>query len=127
MLEKLKNAHIPAQELINTLKSIAHLDKYYQQTVRHYLLENHTIIVLNEFDKYFVEAEIFIDRILFRLLLALHDIGKHKAFIEGNKDNQYKNTMIIINSVRQHLPFSEKDIDLCICTLRATNRPVFSK
>lgn len=102
------------KEMINYLKSELNLSTIYQQKVRHYTLENHTLLVMNEFEKYFSKTELPTSKSLFRLMLALHDIGKPKAFNEGNKNNQYQYTVEMINNIRNALPFQTNEIDLII-------------
>jgi hypothetical protein len=102
------------QELIDYLKSISDLKQCYQQKVRHYTIEHHTLLVINEFEKYFAQIELPLNKNLIRLMLALHDIGKPQAFIGGNIGNQYKYTTEKIDSLRNFLPFSSPEIDLCI-------------
>ncbi len=102
------------QGLINCLKQTNNLDSIYQKQVRHYKLEHHTLLVMNQFEKYFSCMDLPISKNLFRLMLALHDIGKPQAFIEGNIKNQYKYTVNIINELRGILPFREDEIDLLV-------------
>ena len=114
MINILNNTIFNPQELIAYLKSKNDLSQVYQQRVRHYTLERHTLLVMSEFEKYFGNVELPIGKELFRLILALHDIGKPQAFEEGDKNNQYKYTVTKINHMRNSLPFSNLDIDLCI-------------
>ena len=101
-------------ELITYLKSLDNLNGLYQLKVRHYTLEQHTLLVMNEFEKHYSKIDIVINKDLFRLMLALHDIGKPRAYLEGNINNQYGYTVEIINRLRSLLPFSKTEIDLCI-------------
>jgi hypothetical protein len=108
-----RNPFIP-EELISYLKNRLNLRHAYQTRIRHYTLEEHTLLVLGVFEKNFGEVTLACERSLFRLILALHDIGKPKAFAEGNKNYQYKYTVEIINNLYESLPFSNEEKRLCI-------------
>jgi hypothetical protein len=114
MQEILQKEPFEPQKLLNELKTSLGLNAIYEQKVRHYILEKHTLLVINEFEKYFSKTELPTSINLFRLMLALHDIGKPKAFNEGNKSNQYQYTVDIINSIRNALPFQANEVDLII-------------
>jgi len=114
MIDILQKSVFNPQELINCLKSMNNLDEVYQQKVRHYTLERHTLLVMNEFERHFSQIDLPTNKNLFRLMLALHDIRKPKAFLEGNKNNQYAHTIEIINGLRISLPFTNLEVDLCI-------------
>ncbi|SFF64077.1 HD domain-containing protein [Thermoflexibacter ruber] len=114
MQEILQKVPFEPQKLLNELKTSLNLSSIYEQKVRHYTLEKHTLLVMNGFEKYFSTTELPISKNLFRLMLALHDIGKPKAFNEGNKNNQYQYTVEMINSIRNNLPFQASEIDLII-------------
>ena len=114
MQEILQKVPFEPQKLLNELKTSLDLSSIYEQKVRHYILEKHTLLVMNEFEKYFSKTELLISKNLFRLMLSLHDIGKLKAFKEGNKNNQYQYTVEMINGFRNVLPFQTNEIDLII-------------
>lgn len=114
MLKELLDPNLSSSDLLLALKSIPLLKENYSKTVRHYVLETHTFFVINEFDKYFHSAKLPITRNLFRLLLALHDIGKPKASEDENISNQYIYTVEIINEIKWMLPFKAEEIELCI-------------
>ena len=118
MLNNLKNPNISNNEIISILKSNEVIKHSYEQKVRHYFLEQHTLLVLNEFSKYFAEQESLpIEKSLLKFLLAVHDIGKPKAFRLGNKENQNIYTIEIINQIRNIVPFTSNEIDTCICII----------
>jgi hypothetical protein len=114
MLESLKNEKLTPMEIVSSLKSIPLLTPFYETKVRHYTLEDHTMLVIGQFDRYFKNTNTVIPKNLFRLLLALHDIGKPKAFLEGNIHNQYKDTIEIVSQIRPQLPYNKESIDLCL-------------
>ena len=117
MLEILKNEKITPIEVISSLKSIPLLRPFYETKVRHYTLEDHTKLVIGQFDKYFINTDTVIPKNLFRLLLALHDIGKPKAFLEGNIHNQHRETIEIVTQIRPQLPYSNEAIDQCLAVI----------
>ena len=71
----------------------------YNSKVRHYILRDHTRLVLNQFDKYFATQFNEPERAFFRFFLLVHDIGKPKAFQQGNKDDQYSHSKEIVNGI----------------------------
>ena len=119
MIEDLKSVDLTGQELLNILKSIDNFKMIYQSQVRHYTLEEHTLLVISEYKKYFSDIELPISNSLFMLVLGLHDIGKPKAFAEGNRSRQHFYTAELINNIRDLLPFSNLEIDLCIALVKA--------
>lgn len=102
------------KDWITFLKGIKGVGSFYAQKVRHYTLEQHTLLVMSEFNRYFSKVDLPINKNLFNLMLALHDIGKPKAFLEGNKAKQHSYTMEIIHEIKNMLPFPEKDIQLIL-------------
>lgn len=72
----------------------------------------HTLNVLNQFKKYFASSfnETNIDT--FRLLLLLHDIGKPIAHKNGNRNNQYAETIDIIAKYQKNLNISDEIFSL---------------
>ncbi|MBS1643497.1 MAG: DUF4433 domain-containing protein, partial [Bacteroidetes bacterium] len=104
-------------EAINILKQNGYFD-IFTQKIRHYTLETHTKLVCNVFERYF--ARNYTESIsleLFRSLLILHDIGKSKAFIDGNKSNQYKHTKQIIKDLWKNLPYTNNDLSIVLALL----------
>lgn len=79
-----------------------------------YSLKEHTLMVLNQFEKYFANKELpgDVDKNLFRVLLVLHDIGKPKAILKGNKHLQHQNTIDILLPVLEKLDFSTKELKI---------------
>ena len=109
-----QNSDLQPKEILDYIKSVGKdLANTYAQKVRHYVLEQHTLLVMGEFEKYFANVPLPINRNLFRFMLALHDIGKPKAMKLGD-NNQYQHTVEIINSLRTLLPFTSSEIDIII-------------
>lgn len=77
-----------------------------------YTIGEHTIMVMRQFERYFSDKQLpnNIDRGIFRLMLALHDVGKAEAIANGNKDDQHKYTVDIIEEIFDALLLSNKDI-----------------
>lgn len=71
----------------------------YNAKVRHYILRDHTNLVLNQFDKYFATQFNEPERAFFKFFLLVHDIGKPRAFQLGNKDDQYTHSIQILNGI----------------------------
>lgn len=110
MLYQLKNPDLSGQELIDVLKSIPVLETEFIKTVRHYKLEHHTLLVLTAFEKYFRFNNLPIDKAFFKLVLALHDIGKPTAFEKGTTSAQYSYTLKLIKATEKHYPFSTEEV-----------------
>lgn len=86
------------------------LSEEYSTKVRHYILRDHTNLVLNQFDKYFATQFNEPERAFFRFFLLVHDIGKPRAFQLGNKDDQYAHSIEIINSIWGEVSNSPYDL-----------------
>ena len=108
----LENGYSKNVKLINRIKNLnGEFEKYYQTQVRHYSLYEHTLKVMNEFDKYFSDwkYEEILSKEKFKDFLAIHDIGKPKAFAEGNKDNQHQYSLNIFNDIKDKLQLTEDE------------------
>lgn len=93
----------------------------YGSRVRHYQIWEHTLNVFNQFEKYFsndFDKHIIED---FRLFLLLHDIGKSIAYKQGNRDNQYNETIRIIRKYKTELNISDDNFGLFEALIRASN------
>lgn len=104
-------------EAVTLLKENGYSDTFSHQ-IRHYKLEEHTVLVCNTFEKFFApnySASISLE--LFRCLLILHDIGKTKAFIEGDKSKQYEHTILIIKNLWNKLPYSNSEMSIILALL----------
>jgi hypothetical protein len=98
-----------AQQRISSLSAVVpELSELYKIKVRHYTIEEHTINVLNQFEKYFSPYFNEININDFRLLLLLHDIGKAIAYKKGNRKEQYIETIDFILRNQKQLNISEK-------------------
>ena len=82
----------------------------YDSKVRHYKLKEHTNIVLNQFDLYFSNYFDDDEKCFFRFFLILHDIGKPTAFKKGDKSNQHKYSIDIVNDIWNTASYSNDDL-----------------
>jgi len=66
-----------------------------------YSIKEHTLMALGQFEKYFASQNFpqYFSRGIFRLFLALHDIGKPDAIAQGDKNLQHKFTVPIIRKI----------------------------
>ena len=104
------------ENYIRVFKKYNEFRKLFETKVRHYILEDHTQLVLNQFHKYFEHKNTIKDwsRDLFnyysddwfKVLLTVHDIGKPKSSVNGNTKRQYEHTLEIIEEISHALPFS---------------------
>ena len=103
------------QQLLNAFKESPYVNSLFNEKVgvkEKYTLEQHTLMVLTQFEKYFAHS--WNSPILginkFRILLALHDIGKPLAIrYEGDKSYQHTYTSKILPIILQSfgLDFNE--------------------
>ncbi|WP_296622588.1 DarT ssDNA thymidine ADP-ribosyltransferase family protein, partial [Marivirga sp.] len=82
----------------------------YDSKVRHYILRDHTNIVLNQFDRYFSNKFNDKERELIRFFLIIHDIGKPQAFNEGNKGLQYDHSIQTVKNIWFKISNSQEDL-----------------
>ncbi len=84
-----------------------------------YTLEQHNIMVLTQFDKYFSHKTLpaGMTTTFLRTFIMLHDIGKPDAVKAGNNKLQHKFTLPIIKSVLQQLNFSDQEILISLVIL----------
>jgi hypothetical protein len=107
------------QKIIDYFKNIGYANDYITQ-VRHYTVEEHTILVSQVFEKYFaLNWKNILSVEVFRVMLILHDIGKARAFVNGNKDEQYKYTNIIINEIKDVIPIQKSEFQILLKLLEA--------
>ena len=85
-----------------------------------YTLREHTVMVLTQFQKYFADKlPEGISRNFFEVVLALHDIGKPQAVIEGHGERQHEYTTNIVRSTLSRLQFSEAEINIATSLIGA--------
>lgn len=108
---------IKVPSLIRVLKCIPDFKKAFESHAGpwdNYSLEEHTVHVLSHFEMYCSKV-IFgrgQNRLWFRLLLALHDIGKPMAIENGDKDRQHVCSRMIINQNKHFLPLTTESLEV---------------
>lgn len=111
----LNQPELDSKALIDELKKSAFLAPLWGKTVvfrENQTLQEHTETVLGLFERYFSNQRRVTDlmpRGLFRLVLALHDIGKPLAIEAGDVNLQHEYTLIILDSFLEYLGYSEQD------------------
>jgi len=100
------------ERVLNICKTVPNFEILYNARVRHYTIKEHTINVLNQFEKYFANSFSEVEIEVFRLFLLLHDIGKPIAYKKGNRDNQYQETIKLISAQKQNLKISSDYFNL---------------
>jgi len=77
-----------------------------------FTLRTHTLAVLKTFERAFAPRPLpgGFNKNLFRLMLALHDIGKPRAIAEGDKNRQHGYTSGMVKRIRPHLPFDDDSL-----------------
>ncbi|HAM35525.1 MAG TPA: hypothetical protein DCP85_06315 [Elusimicrobia bacterium] len=104
--------------LLEELKKDDFLKRQYNKSVgvgEGYTLEQHTLMVLGQFERYFKAAlPGNVDRGFFRLVLALHDIGKPRAVEDGDKSNQHEHTREIMRTYLTGLHFTPSQIRMAV-------------
>jgi O-acetyl-ADP-ribose deacetylase (regulator of RNase III) len=100
------------ERIIKICDSVPELFEFYKAKVRHYTIMEHTINVFNQFETYFSNKFSAFDIEVFRLILLLHDIGKYTAHLNGNRNNQYSETLSIVSKYKQILSLSDNDFKL---------------
>lgn len=108
------------KELIEEIcLKVPHFKELYNARVRHYIIKEHIINVFNEFEKYF--SKDFDSDLLekFRLFLLIHDIGKSLAYIKGNRDNQFNQTVDLIKTNKTELGIEDDTLALFESLLRS--------
>ena len=113
--QALQQKPFSSQFLLDVLKENVQLRRNYSDSVGVWeglSLEKHTLMVLNQFEKYFSDMILpgNFNQKLFRLMLALHDIGKPEALRQGDKWKQHRISTEIIQSLASYLPFSVKEV-----------------
>lgn len=110
-------------ETFNPEKLILLLEKQYPNTYDQgvgvwegYDLKKHTLMVMGQFEKYFDNQELplGVDKNTFRLILALHDIGKPEAIAMGEKHLQHEYTPKYIQLLFKRLGIDEQHTKLAL-------------
>ncbi len=102
-----------SKALLAALRKNAFLDEQYDQLVvkERYTLEQHTLMVLEQFEKYSkLPLPPGIDRAFFRVIIALHDVGKPAAIAEGDPKRQHAHTVKIMKVLLPRLGYGAADV-----------------
>lgn len=85
-----------------------------------YTIGQHTFMVMRQFERYFANLELpgSLDPNLFRLILALHDVGKPEAIARGDKNKQHVYTVRMVEEFFDALDFSDEHKDLAIALIQ---------
>lgn len=95
-------------EALKTDPKLAHLFESDAGLLEGYTIEEHTLFVLHQFERYFSREALPDMKVeTFRLLLALHDIGKPLA---DPAHNQRERTLEILDSLASSLPISSREV-----------------
>ncbi|HVE13527.1 MAG TPA: hypothetical protein VNI01_09055, partial [Elusimicrobiota bacterium] len=81
-----------------------------------FTLERHTRMMMGQFERYFPRASFAapVSRGLFRLMLALHDIGKAQAVRAGDKRRQHEFTRAIMRDYLGRMGYGPREIDALV-------------
>lgn len=85
-----------------------------------FTLEDHTLAAMREFEKYFasrITPEHQAERGILRAALALHDIGKPEAILQGDKKLQHHHTLRILHELKNRWDFVREELHLLAALL----------
>lgn len=79
-----------------------------------YTIREHTLMVMTQFEKYFNKEQLplGISIEVFRKILAVHDIGKPEAIIQGSKKKQHEYSKMYVPDILRKYGLSEKNIKI---------------
>jgi len=85
-----------------------------------YTIGQHTLMVMRQFERYFAWQRLpgDIDINVFRLILALHDIGKPEAIARGDKNMQHVYTVRMVEEFFEALDFPDGYKTLAIALIQ---------
>lgn len=113
----LDNPKFNPQALINIFKEIPLFKRLYESDSgvwQRYTIEQHTLMVMRQFEKYFAQNfnSPLISRDDFRVMLAMHDIGKPEVPMTSHQDDEQNFTEMIMQRSLILLDFSWKQINM---------------
>lgn len=81
-----------------------------------FTIGDHTRMVLQQFDRYLAHEELpmKVDSSLFRVIVALHDLGKAQAIEEGDAGKQHQYTPAIVQKTLQELQYPPEQIQIAV-------------
>lgn len=119
-LKVLLNEEFDPEAFINTLEASPQIKKYYESDVgvwEGYSLKEHSEMVMKQYERYFASDwdTSVVDRNDFRVLLALHDIGKPMSIEKtGGNEAQHKYTKEIMPALLSSLEIDKKKADVLV-------------
>ncbi len=118
ILPILNSQEFNPKELLEALKKSPFIDYLFNSSTgvgEGYTLEEHTIMVMNQYEKYFSGRwkSPILSQEGFRLLLSLHDLGKPLALkVKGNTSEQHEYTMKLIPKILETLNVNVKEAEI---------------
>lgn len=103
--------------LLRSLKEMGYQEDF-ETKIDHFTLEKHTLIVCSVFERYFSKLFSGRELLTMRYLLMLHDIGKAKAHLAGDKGNQSQHTSSIIENLSADLQLDDAEVDMILAMLK---------
>lgn len=103
--------------LLRSLKEMGYQEDF-ETKIDHYTLEKHTLIVCSVFERYFSGLFSGRELLTMRYLLVLHDIGKAKAHLAGDKGNQSLHTLTIVENLSADLQLDDTEVQLILSMLK---------
>jgi hypothetical protein len=119
--EAINQGKFSPSEFINILKECPYLKKLYEMSSgvgEGYSTEQHTQMVMDQFEKYFSAdfKSTFLTRGDFRLMLALHDIGKPlSVYATGSTSAQHEYTKRVLTYALQATGIPPQKVDTIMC------------
>lgn len=105
--------------ILKTIPEFCHVYLLLNSKKRNYNLEEHTIMVCQMFERFFLKnyccKEFSINA--FRLLLCLHDIGKPYSLFDNQKEKQWEYTIKMIEKYRGILPLSNLEYKIVVALI----------
>ncbi len=109
------------ERIENICKNVPAFIPLYNARVRHYVIKQHIQNVFNQFEKYFSQSFDKKEIEWFRLFLLLHDIGKPIAYKSGNINNQFVETVKLLEQYESELKLSKKELSIFTALLRVSS------
>lgn len=115
---ELEKKDFPPDNFVELLKNSPYLKTLYEKRAgvwKGYSTELHTEMVMSQFEKYFSDGNMgnILTREEFRIMLALHDIGKPlSVFYKNNTESQHDYTKRVVTFALQATGIAPQRVDL---------------
>lgn len=112
---ELDSPHFSPDRFLDILKKVPYIKSLLDYEVGGYKIDEHTIKVMDRFEKQFLRNFNFDSMTAkdFRCLLTLHDIGKRIAFeVSGSTESQHEHTMMILPFIYSSMGISADKVPL---------------